>query len=83
MARIPHVEKESAPPDVRAVYQQVEKKFGMVPNVLKAMANSPEVLLGPWGSELGEGGREVCKLGMRTLYGSPESIAGSANSSEI
>ncbi|MEM4658299.1 MAG: carboxymuconolactone decarboxylase family protein, partial [Candidatus Methanosuratincola sp.] len=57
MARIPYVEKESAPPDVRAVYEQIERKFGMVPNVLKAMAVSPGVFkgfVGFLGAVLGE-----------------------------
>jgi len=46
MARIPYVEKEAAPEEVKALYEQLEAKFGFVPNVLKAMANSPAFLLG-------------------------------------
>jgi len=42
MARIAYVEKENAPDNVKAVYEQLEKTFGMVPNVLKGMANSTE-----------------------------------------
>ncbi len=33
MARIAYVEKENAPDNVKAVYEQLEKTFGMVPNV--------------------------------------------------
>jgi uncharacterized peroxidase-related enzyme len=46
MARISYVEKDNAPSEVKAIYEQVEKKFGMVPNVLKAMANSPQLFQG-------------------------------------
>ena len=46
MARISYVEKDQAPAEVRAIYEQLEKKFGMVPNVIKAMANSPGLLQG-------------------------------------
>lgn len=46
MARIPYVEKENASPEIKAIYEQLEKKFGLVPNVIKAMANSPTLLQG-------------------------------------
>jgi len=46
MARIPYVERETASPEIRALYDQVEKKLGLVPNVIKAMANSPVFLQG-------------------------------------
>lgn len=46
MARISYVEKDSAPDNIKAVYEQLEKKFGVVPNVLKGMANSPELFMG-------------------------------------
>lgn len=46
MARIPYIEKDHAPAEVKAIYEQLEKKFGMVPNVVKAMANSPGLLQG-------------------------------------
>jgi len=46
MARIAYVEKENAPDNVKAVYEQLEKTFGMVPNVLKGMANSTELFMG-------------------------------------
>ena len=37
MAKIGYVEKENAPENVKAVYEQLEKTFGIVPNVLKGM----------------------------------------------
>jgi len=46
MARISYVEKENAPDDIKAIYDQVQGKLGIVPNVLKAMANSPEMFKG-------------------------------------
>lgn len=46
MARIGYLEKENAPDNVKAVYEQLENTFGMVPNVLKAMANSTELFMG-------------------------------------
>ena len=46
MARIGYVEKENAPDNVKAVYDQLESAFGVVPNVIKGMANSPELLMG-------------------------------------
>lgn len=46
MAKIPYVEKENAPDDIKPIYENLEKQFGLVPNVLKAMANSPELFKG-------------------------------------
>lgn len=46
MAKISYVEKENAPDNIKAVYDQLEGKFGMVPNVVKAMANAPELFMG-------------------------------------
>ncbi len=46
MARISYVEKDQAPAEVRAIYEQLEKNLGIVPNVIKAMANSPGLLQG-------------------------------------
>lgn len=57
MAKIPYVEKENTPEDIRPIYEQMESKFGLVPNVIKAMANSPELFKGfiPFlGAVLGE-----------------------------
>ena len=46
MAKIPYVEREDTTPEIQAMYDQLEKKFGVVPNVVKAMANSPKLLPG-------------------------------------
>lgn len=46
MAKIPYVEREDAPENVQAVYDQLQGMFGVVPNVIKAMANAPELLMG-------------------------------------
>ena len=46
MAKIPYVERENAPENVQAVYDKLQGMFGVVPNVIKAMANSPELLMG-------------------------------------
>ena len=46
MAKISYVERENAPENVQAVYDQLEAKFGVVPNVLKGMANAPELFMG-------------------------------------
>ena len=46
MAKIPYVEKENASPEISALYDQVQGKLGLVPNVVKAMANSPVILQG-------------------------------------
>lgn len=46
MARISYVERENAPENIQGVYDQLKQKFGVVPNVLKGMANSPELFMG-------------------------------------
>ena len=46
MAKIPYVEREKASPEIKALYDQVQSKLGLVPNVVKAMANSPVLLQG-------------------------------------
>lgn len=46
MAKISYVEKENAPENIQAVYDQLQGKFGVVPNVLKGMANAPELFMG-------------------------------------
>jgi alkylhydroperoxidase family enzyme len=40
---------ETAAQPARPVLEQVEKAFGIVPNIAGAMANSPELLRGFWG----------------------------------
>jgi len=46
MAKIPYVERENASPEIKDLYDQVQSKLGLVPNVVKAMANSPVLLQG-------------------------------------
>ena len=46
MAKITYVERENAPENIQAVYDQLEAKFGVVPNVIKGMANAPELMMG-------------------------------------
>ena len=43
MARVPYVEKGTADPEIRKLYEGFEAQFGErgVPNVAKALANSP------------------------------------------
>src|SRR4029077_1011549 len=43
MARVPYVEKGTADPEIRNLYEGFEAQFGVrgVPNVAKALANSP------------------------------------------
>ena len=46
MAKIDYVEKENLPENLQAAYDGLQQKFGVVPNVIKAMANAPELLSG-------------------------------------
>lgn len=46
MAKIAYVEKEQAPENIQGMYDNLQKMFGVVPNVIKAMANAPELLTG-------------------------------------
>ena len=46
MAKIAYVEKENLPENLQSMYDGLQQKFGVVPNVIKAMANSPELLAG-------------------------------------
>jgi alkylhydroperoxidase/carboxymuconolactone decarboxylase family protein YurZ len=45
MARIPYVQKEMAPPEVKELYDNFAGQFKLrdVPNVVKALANSPKL----------------------------------------
>jgi alkylhydroperoxidase family enzyme len=45
MARIPYVHKETAPPEVKELYDNFAGQFKLrdVPNVVKALANSPKL----------------------------------------
>ena len=46
MAKIAYVEKGDAPENIQQMYDGLQSKLGVVPNVIKAMANSPELLAG-------------------------------------
>lgn len=50
MARVNLVDKASAPAGSRAALEQIQGAFGMVPNMFKAVANSPAALQSMWGS---------------------------------
>jgi uncharacterized peroxidase-related enzyme len=45
MARIPYVQKDTAPPEVKELYENFVGQFKLrdVPNVVKALANSPKL----------------------------------------
>jgi len=43
MARISFVEKDKAPPEVKAIYERLEQRYGTVPNLVKGLANSPSL----------------------------------------
>ncbi len=44
MSRLPQIVTESATGEVQELFNSVQKKLGMVPNMMRAMANSPGVL---------------------------------------
>jgi uncharacterized peroxidase-related enzyme len=44
MPRIPALDPSTAPERSRVLLKQVEKKLGMVPNIMKGLANSPAAL---------------------------------------
>jgi uncharacterized peroxidase-related enzyme len=45
MARVPLIEKEKAPPEVKEVFQKIEDNGARILNLYKAVANSPKLLL--------------------------------------
>lgn len=46
MAKISYVQKKDAPEKIQAVYDQLQQNFGLVPNVLKTIANHEELFMG-------------------------------------
>jgi alkylhydroperoxidase family enzyme len=46
MARVPYIQKADAPPEVRAIYEDIEKKFQMpeVVNTIKILAHTPDLM---------------------------------------
>ncbi len=48
MTRIKPIEKEEASDEVRAIYEDIEASFGMVPNLFKTYAHFPVLLRMNW-----------------------------------
>ena len=44
MARISYVEKEQAPKELQPLYEQIEKRVGFMPNALRGLAHTPELV---------------------------------------
>jgi alkylhydroperoxidase family enzyme len=44
MALVSYVSNQDAPEKIKPVFEGMEKKIGVVPNVFRAMAHSPEML---------------------------------------
>lgn len=62
MARIDYIEKKTAPAEVQAIYNEIEKKFDVpeIVNAVKIFAHTPELMphvLGFAGQILGGPGR--------------------------
>jgi len=49
-ARVPLVDQRTAPADSVAAIEQIHAAFGVVPNMFRAVANSPAALQSMWGS---------------------------------
>lgn len=64
MTRVNLVDQAAAPAASAAILMQIQSAFGLVPNMFKALANSPAALASMWGSfgALGRG-RIGTKLG--------------------
>ena len=50
MARFKPVDRATATGRTKELLDAVKQKFGMVPNITRLMANSPQVLEGVWAS---------------------------------
>jgi len=48
MATIPLIPEDSADEKVKAVYAEIKKQFGVVPNLFKAMGHNPDYLEATW-----------------------------------
>ena len=44
--RLPRLERDQAPPEVRAIYDAFLEKRGVVPNMIKTVAHSPDLVRG-------------------------------------
>ncbi len=60
-ARLPYLERDQVPPDVQAVYDDVQKAMGRVPNMFKLMAHHAKSLplFLPWYASLREGALDI------------------------
>ncbi len=43
MAELAYIANDDAPESVRSIYDSIEQKLGMVPNIYRGMANSPDM----------------------------------------
>ena len=50
MSRVPLIKLKEASEDSKAVLNQINSAFGVVPNMFRAVANSPAALKSMWGS---------------------------------
>ena len=46
MSRLPLLERDQAPPEIQALYDAFIEKRGVVPNMIKTVAHSPELVKG-------------------------------------
>ncbi len=60
-ARLPYLERDQAPPEVQAVYDNVQKATGRVLNIFKLMAHHAKSLplFLPWYASLREGALDI------------------------
>ena len=46
MSRLPLLERDQVPPEIQALYDAFIEKRGVVPNMIKTVAHSPELVKG-------------------------------------
>ena len=46
MAHVPYVQDDGADDVSRPIFESMSQKLGMIPNIFRAMANSPELFKG-------------------------------------
>lgn len=44
MATVPLLDEDTVPPEISALFRAVEREYGFVPNILRAMAHCPDLL---------------------------------------
>jgi hypothetical protein len=70
MTRVNLIDQASAPVASASTLTQIQAAFGLVPNMFKAVANSPAALASLWGSSGALGrGRIGTKLGEQIAVG--------------